>query len=71
MELNRCHTSTILPPVVLFLHEQVKFVNAIERGVILIAVILEGLPQSDQHNAALMFDGFTHSSEQSYDSFLY
>src|SRR5260370_40026813 len=53
------NTRAILPPIVLFLHEDVHLVHAIG-GPIFFDVIVEGLSQTNEGNAALEKDVIAH-----------
>jgi hypothetical protein len=52
---------TILPPVVLFFHEQVQLVKAVEYTAFLLHVVGEGFPEANECEAAFMLDGITHN----------
>ena len=60
VELHAGDAGTILATVMLFLHHQVQFFQAIKRGSVFGEVILERLEKPDQGNTALVFDGFAH-----------
>lgn len=53
-------TCAILPPVVLFFHQDIHLVDGIH-GAILIDVVGKGFAQSNEGNAALVKDGIAHN----------
>ena len=51
----------ILSPVMLFFHQEVQLVQAVERTPLLLHVVGEWLPEADECEAAFMLDGITHN----------
>lgn len=56
MKFHHSHTGAFLPAVVLFLHEEIKFVKTVSPGPVLLFVILQRLEQAHHSHATLMFE---------------
>ena len=60
IKFNAGNPRPVLPPVVLFLHEQVQFVQAVESCSIFGQVEFKRFKEADHGDAAFMVDGIAH-----------
>ena len=63
IEFDGGDACAILSPIVLFFHQEVQLVEAVERAPLLLHVIGEGLPEANECEAAFMLDGITHNAK--------
>ena len=59
-QLYTSQPGSLLSPVVLFFHQQVKFVQGIEVGAVFLTVIRQRFEQPYHGNATLVFQRFGH-----------
>ena len=60
VELNVRNPRTILTTIVLFFHEEVHFINAIQRSTVFLQVVFHGFFKSQKSYSTLMFYRVTH-----------
>ena len=63
VQLHASQPGPLLPPVVLFLHEQVELVQPIHVRAVLLLIISEWFQQPHHGDATLVFDNFCHKIE--------
>ena len=62
LELNSGNACPVLSTVVLLLHEEIQFVQAIQCRTLLLLVIGKRLQEPDECQTAFVFDGITHKA---------
>ena len=63
VQLDGGHPGPILAAIVLLLHEEVQLVQTMERRAIFLLVVLQGLAQADERDAALVLQLIAHQGD--------
>ena len=60
-EFDVGQSGSVLPPVVLLLHQDLHLVESVKRGAVLLQVEIQRLEQPDERDAAFVFDRIAHN----------